>query len=251
MMVRGIASVALSCLLMAGCKSDSGVSYARDVAPILEQRCNVCHHAASRLGIDFSNPFDSETGIVRRPNTWFEPHMDAQGNEHQSDYEFIVDPFVPENSALVAKVREVSAYSDDEGNPMPYVLDALSEEELEDVEAWIAAGANDDETFEPVKDIFGRAISNGGQGGRCTFCHYPDAPNGLNVLDVFDPVEGMVGVESTFGGVIVDPGNPDGSVLMKRLRGDGVVQMPLTFPRLGEAEVQKIVDWIIAGAPNN
>ncbi len=247
-MIVRVVGLCVAGLLCFACKSDdSGVSYARDIAPILEDRCNVCHHPASKLGLDFANPFDPEVGIVGKANTWAAPH------DPPSDYEFIVDPFKPENSAIVAKVRDLDLDSGSDGNTMPYALDVLSDEELSAVEAWITAGAKDDETFENVATIFGTKIAFGPSGGsgRCTFCHYPDSPTGLNVLDVFDPDEGMFGVESRFGGLIVDPGSPDTSVLMQRLRGEGSVQMPLQLPRLDEAEVQMIVDWIIAGAPNN
>lgn len=254
MKVHGTVLALLGLLAAVGCKSDE-VSFSRDVAPILEARCNVCHLATSKLGVDFgvdfTNPFDPEFGIVGKSNTWAAPH--ANPEDPVSDYEFIVDPFNPENSGLIAKVRDLDLNPAIDGNAMPFALDELSFAELSDVESWIAAGANDDETFEPVATIFGTAIRFAPElgAGRCTFCHYPDAPNGLDVLDVFDPVHGMVGVESRFGGLIVDPGNPDTSVLMKRLRGEGVKKMPLQLARLDPHQVQLIVDWILAGAPNN
>ena len=71
------------------------------------------------------------------------------------------------------------------------------------------------------------------------------------MLDVFDADEGMVGVAASSGGVLVVPGDPANSVLMRRLRGEGGARMPLHFTPLRPEEVQKIVDWIVVGAPNN
>ena len=44
------------------------------------------------------------------------------------------------------------------------------------------------------------------------------------------------------------PGNPDGSAIYT-LTKSGV--MPFGGPKLSDADVQKIFDWIKAGAPNN
>lgn len=52
----------------------------------------------------------------------------------------------------------------------------------------------------------------------------------------------------------VTPNNPDSSYLVKKLRGDADIQgarMPNGSPPLSAAELDRIVRWINAGAPNN
>lgn len=237
--------VGLVASLTLGCGGDTeGISYEKDIAPIFEGRCNICHHPASAIGYDFTDPFDPENGIVGKENSWIA--------DHDSPYELIVDPGNPENSSLLGKVRDPDLDPATDGNKMPFRPEALNEEELASVEAWIASGANDDASFEPVKRIFGTEIAlRPSLSGRCTWCHYPDSPTGLSVLDVFDPDEGLVNVESSAGGVLVVPGDPASSVLMRRLRGEGGARMPLHFTPLSAEEVQKIIDWIVVGAPDN
>ncbi|MDA0336177.1 MAG: hypothetical protein O2782_13515 [bacterium] len=48
----------------------------------------------------------------------------------------------------------------------------------------------------------------------------------------------------------IDPGNPDGSYLLQKVRGTGAgSQMPLGGAPLSASEIQLIVDWVSAGAP--
>jgi len=47
----------------------------------------------------------------------------------------------------------------------------------------------------------------------------------------------------------IDPGNPDGSYLLQKIRGTGAgSQMPLGGAPLSAAEIQLIVDWVTVGA---
>ncbi len=231
--------------LLAGCGSDSSsISFKRDIQPIFEGRCNICHHPDSAIGYDFTDPFNSETGIIGKENSWFA--------DHDTPYEFIVSPGDPENSSLLGKVRDVDLDPLTDGNKMPFRPEALSPEELAQVEAWIDGGALDDASFEPVQRIFGTEISlRPSLSGRCTWCHYPGSPTGLSVLDVFDPDEGLVNVASATEGVLVVPGDAASSVLMRRLRGEGGARMPLHFTPLSADEIQTITDWIVLGAPED
>ncbi len=228
-----------------GCDSDSTkVSYERDIKPIFEGRCNICHHPTSAIGYDFTDPYNSETGIIGKENSWFA--------NHDTQYELIVDPGNPENSSLLGKVRDPDLDPLVDGNKMPYRPEALTAEELTSVEAWINGGALDDASFEPVARIFGTEISlRPSLSGRCTWCHYPGSPTGLSVLDVFDSEEGMVNVESETEGILVIPGDAANSVLMKRLRGEGGARMPLHFTPLSDEEIQTITEWIVLGAPES
>jgi len=78
-----------------------------------------------------------------------------------------------------------------------------------------------------------------------------------------NPAEGMLLTSSAIAASIIDvtsnqrpnlkridPGNPDGSYLLQKVRGTGAKnQMPLAGAPLSAAKIQLIVDWINSGAP--
>lgn len=76
--------------------------------------------------------------------------------------------------------------------------------------------------------------------GRCGSCHGgPSAAAGLDLTTV----DGMRRSR------VVKPGDPDGSVLVRRLKGlDGKPQMPMGFVPLDEREIETIRRWIAQGA---
>lgn len=241
-------------LLLAACGGGGGesgidagnVSYAEDVAPIFSGSCMFCHHEGGAAPGDMENTFDPETGLINQPNTWVEAHG--------SDETVLVDPGNVDNSFILVKVQEDLHVPEEDGSLMPLHLPRFTEDELATVEQWIADGAQNDAFFdENVKPLFGDDITLGRRAGRCTYCHYPGTPNGMSVLDVFDPETGMVGVESVYGGLIVAPGDPDASVLMKKLRGEPGVgaQMPFHPTPLTEHQVDVIASWIAGGALDN
>lgn len=217
------------------------VSFTANIAPIFAELCNDCHHPGSATIIDLTNPFDPETGVIGRPNTW------AVNGSPQA---VIVDPGNPDGSFLVTKVEATDLDAHVNGSPMPSLFPRLDAVELASVERWILDGAADDAWFRgEVATIFGTEISLRSTGGRCTFCHYPGSPTGMSVLDVFDPDEGMVGRPSRFGGTMVIPGDPGASVLMAKLQGESAgTQMPLHHRRVTPTEVGWLREWIRLGA---
>jgi len=80
---------------------------------------------------------------------------------------------------------------------------------------------------------------------RCTVCHSgAAAPNGLQ-LDSHETA-----ISGGWMGPVLLAGNPDGSPLIRRLRGQIIPQMPLNGPPyLSEAEISMIADWILTGMP--
>lgn len=79
---------------------------------------------------------------------------------------------------------------------------------------------------------------------RCVICHNgPGAPLGLQ-LDSYTGV--MKGSQK---GPVVRSGNPDGSELIRRLRGISQPRMPLTGPPfLSDSQIAGIAAWVQAGA---
>ncbi len=90
---------------------------------------------------------------------------------------------------------------------------------------------------------------------RCALsgCHSGALPAGGMSLAA-DRIAGeIINVNSPAGGMKrIDPGNPDGSYLLRKVRGDSGIrgsQMPLSGSPLNAEEIEKIRAWIAAGAP--
>ncbi|RME81187.1 MAG: hypothetical protein D6775_14245, partial [Caldilineae bacterium] len=82
---------------------------------------------------------------------------------------------------------------------------------------------------------------------RCIKCHSGDKPpRGLR-LDSYDHV--LQG--GTYRAVIV-PGDPEGSELVRRIKGEALPRMPFDGPPfLSDEQIALIVRWIAEGAPDN
>jgi hypothetical protein len=77
----------------------------------------------------------------------------------------------------------------------------------------------------------------------CITCH-----GGAGDLSVETYADLMLGGIS---GLVVIPGDPDNSLLIKRLEGTINPQMPLDKPPLSQPQIDTIRDWIAEGALDN
>jgi PKD repeat protein len=87
----------------------------------------------------------------------------------------------------------------------------------------------------------------------CSGCHPPNASMDLRAGKTFASI---VGVSSSEQPSLkrVKPGDPDASYLLRKLNGGPGIsgsRMPQGGPFLVPAQIQRIRDWILAGAPNN
>jgi mono/diheme cytochrome c family protein len=80
---------------------------------------------------------------------------------------------------------------------------------------------------------------------RCVMCHAGEsAPSGLR-LDSLDALH-----KGSAKGPVVKPGDPAGSELIRRLKGQSLPRMPMTGPPfLSDAEIARFERWITAGLP--
>jgi hypothetical protein len=77
-------------------------------------------------------------------------------------------------------------------------------------------------------------------------CHIPGPANGLSLNNYAQLMQGGN------SGAVVLPGNPDGSIIVRRLEGTITPRMPLNGPPyLSASEIQLIRDWIEQGALEN
>ena len=83
--------------------------------------------------------------------------------------------------------------------------------------------------------------------GNCTGsgCHIPGPANGLSLNNYAQLMQGGN------SGAVVLPGNPDNSILVRRLEGSITPQMPFGRPPLSQSDIQLIRLWISEGALNN
>lgn len=82
---------------------------------------------------------------------------------------------------------------------------------------------------------------------RCSACHVSQSQGGLSVKDYNSLLKGGQ------NGSPVVKGDPDKSLLVRKLRGDPAVgvRMPVGGPYLSDAEISKVADWIKQGTNNN
>ncbi|UCF93424.1 MAG: hypothetical protein JSW39_04465 [Desulfobacterales bacterium] len=81
---------------------------------------------------------------------------------------------------------------------------------------------------------------------RCTMCHSGSQP----ALDLSLGSYAQLTAGSQNGPVVI-PGNPEGSELVRRIRGQSLPRMPFDGPPyLDAAEIALITEWIKRGAPD-
>jgi hypothetical protein len=76
-------------------------------------------------------------------------------------------------------------------------------------------------------------------------CHIPGPAYGLSLNNYAELMQGGL------SGPVVIAGDPDTSIMVRRLEGDIIPQMPYQRPALSPSDIQKIRDWIEQGALDN
>lgn len=191
-------------------------SFAADVRPLLQAKCASCHGETAQKGrLDLSTPMGIRKGGESGP---------------------VIAAGKPEESLLYQKVHA--------GMMPPRKKDRLTEAEVDTLRRWIAAGATDLPgavalTQHDVIPILLR---------RCTVCH------GLRKQEAGLDLRSKAGMlRGGKSGPAVVPGKPDESRLVQRLRAG---EMPprnrlveASVKPIEPAEVEVLVKWIAAGAP--
>jgi hypothetical protein len=240
-----------------GCSEDEGLTYSNDVRPLL-QDCTTCHRPGAPYGpppgaaTDILNPYGSG-GLVVSKNLWKEGHPEIDSPVNN------VTPGDPDDSFLIDKISDPPlAGSVGAGSPMPFQPERLTAAEITSLETWIAAGATQSAQFlAEVLPIIGNSGRFSGQpktDGKCQFCHYASTPNAPDLSDPFG-ANGLVNVAVSYraGALRVVPGDAEASFLMTKVKADDAsadygAPMPRRFDRLSTSQVERISQWIEAGA---
>lgn len=265
-----LAAVLLLALAACGEEEDNSVTYADDIRTLLNDRCVSCHQPGAPYGPDTGQGLDAaspyaEEGLVNSPNYWAAGHPEFPART--------VVAGDPEASFLIYKISDpalgyLPADPGIAGVAMPYQIPPMTAEEVAVVEQWVSDGAPDDMTFRcqiwypfmPTPDL-ARACGaryRPGVLGKCNGCHYAGTPNPPDLTAPFGP-QGLVGVQSHYRSDLlrVDPGSPETSLLVQKLRNSAQGNLPNStygspMPRpvlpLDEQQVALVRQWILEGA---
>ncbi|MCE7981251.1 MAG: hypothetical protein DYG89_08685 [Caldilinea sp. CFX5] len=202
----------------------SNVNYQDNILPIFEQHCAECH------GTD-----EPEEGLI------LTNYKDAMAG---SFYGAVIKPGDPDNSYLVELVKT---------GQMPKKGPDLTPAEIETIVAWINAGAPEkgsatsapsaaDATVDPATVSFAEDVLPIFT-EHCAECHGADEPEeGLVLTSYKDALAGSV------YGAVIKPGAPDDSYLVEMV---ATGQMPKRGADLTKVQIDTIIAWIKAGAPDN
>ena len=196
------------------------VSYEREVVPLLEQRCNKCHHPEEqRGGLDLT-----------RLDTML------RGGD---DLGAAIVPGKAEKSPLIQVLTgEIEP-------EMPKKGEKLAPAEIDLLRRWIAEGAKDDSTVFANHEVafFEREIRPV-LAARCFKCHAgEDAEHGLRLTSRQSI---LMGGER---GPAAIAGQPAESLLLRAIRHEGELKMPRGGDRLSAAQASAFEQWIAMGMP--
>lgn len=215
------------------------VSFVRQVAPLLVAKCAGCHIQRSR------GEFNMATYVSL-----------SRGSES--------GPVIMAGDASGSRIVEVIASGD-----MPRGGGKVSDEELNLLSAWIKAGAKFDgpdsaapltsfaagskpEEPDPRLKVVAASGNEEAQFARdvgpvllehCFECHGEQNPRNQFSVATFAQL-----LQGGTSGVVLVPGQPPESLLVKKIRGSAGARMPLDRPPLSEETIAKIETWIALGA---
>ena len=107
--------------------ASSGVSFSKDVQPIFNNNCVVCHQGAGQAGLTLE-PNLSYSKLVGVPST-------------ESATELRVKAGSPDQSYIIAKLQGTQVQAGGSGAQMPYGAAPLSSAQISLIQQWITAGA--------------------------------------------------------------------------------------------------------------
>jgi hypothetical protein len=210
----------LACLVIPAVASSAPVSFDREILPLLESRCNECHHPEKqRGGLDLTR---IET--IRRGGDEMGP---------------AIVPGRPVDSPLIQVLTGAKEPK------MPEKGEPLATHDIELLRRWIAEGAKDDSPVFASEDVshfeneIRPVLAN-----RCFKCHAGhDAEHGLRLTSRHAILSGGQ------RGPAAVAGDADASLLMKAVRHDGELRMPQNGDALSERQIAAFALWIAKGLP--
>ena len=206
----------------------SGAYFDQHIQPILATRCLACHDTESKVSkLDLTTRARALRGGDKGPA-------------------FV--PGDPQSSLLLKVIKH-------ETQPfMPVGADPLPKNEIDRITAWIASGAPYSEAVVEISDEAGRRRAAGKKlfaehvkplfETTCLKCHSTETK--ASGLDLSNRASMLDGGEN---GVAVEPGDAKASRLYKAIAHEIEPHMPFRSPRLEQETIDRVAEWINAGAP--
>ncbi|MBI3839781.1 MAG: hypothetical protein HY288_17805 [Planctomycetia bacterium] len=214
-------------------------SFTKQVAPLLVAKCANCHIQRSRgefsMGSYVSLSRGSKSGTVIMPG-------DAQGSRI---IEVLVSGDMPrsggklsdEDVGLLAAWINAGATFDGPDSAAPLTSFAQPKAKDETQSKIEVVAATGKEAVQFARDVGPVLLDH------CTECHGEQNPRNQFSVHTFDRL--LRGGDS---GVVLAPGKPADSLLIRKLRGMAGKRMPLERPPLAEETIARIEKWIELGA---
>ncbi|MEO8177427.1 MAG: hypothetical protein ABI895_01215 [Deltaproteobacteria bacterium] len=283
---RGVRLSPLLALVLCACgEAEGGGSYSREIKPLLDRRCSVCHFTGNGYA-DTEDPYDPERGIVGGPNEWY------TGHDHGPPLN--IAPGDPDNSFVFEKLTNLALQPEacptweqftpegcesfNAGFFMPPAPRRLKDVQIEMVRQWILDGAETEAFYDTSRsngadysvanllgdysrytDRRGRmyppvtCLFIGGDPGcvQCVSCHRKDGP--YHPQGVSADLLVNVRAEMRNDLMLVAPGKPEESFLMMKLEAtqftsDVGAPMPHGYEPFSEEQVAHLREWIVEGA---
>jgi mono/diheme cytochrome c family protein len=124
---RDVSAIVLAMTLVACDSPPAGPSFTRDIVPLLNRHCVMCHMADGAQGELSLHP---------------QSHLALVGVASSQSDMLLVKPGDVEASYLYHKLRGSHLSVGGEGDSMPYQRDLLDSKDISLLEQWIAQGAN-------------------------------------------------------------------------------------------------------------
>jgi mono/diheme cytochrome c family protein len=212
-------------------EEDNTQFFTQKVRPIFAQSCYTCHTTEMAGGLRL----DSHEGVLKG-----------------GDSGPAIVPGDPEHSKLIEAVRQTGDLK------MPPKGEKLTASEVADLAEWVKRGGVWDsaEPTKPVVALLTAAQVKGSPGddyfenkvrpifaAQCNSCHVDREAGGLSLATR----EGLLKGGDTGPGIVV--GDPDKSLLLVAVHQSGELKMPKKAPKMSEADISTLSDWVKMGAP--
>jgi mono/diheme cytochrome c family protein len=213
----------------------SEVSFNKQIAPILVGACRNCHIQRA------SGMFSMATYNALMMGKGGASVIEKGKADRSRMMEVIESGEMPQNGRklpdeqiklLATWINQGAKFDGD--NPAANIAANLPKKERPKLDVVKASGK---ETVKYSRDI-ASVIST-----QCTSCHGGQNPRAQLSLETFNRL-----LRGSNNGVILTPGKPAESELIKRLKGEGVQRMPLNAPPLPNDVIAKFEKWIAEGA---
>lgn len=213
-----------------------GVSFTKEIVPLIVGRCNNCHVNGMRGNFSMATYDALMKGTNDGPV--FTPGK-SQGSRlmdvlESGDMPRGGSPLSTEEKALIAKWIDQGARFDGK-DKAARISDGQPDQPPRPTLSVVQASGGE-------KSLFSRDIAPV-LAGQCTGCHGAQQPRAQLGLDTFSRL-----LNGGQDGLVITPGKPDESLLIRKIKGTAGARMPLNGTPLSDDVIAKFETWVAEGA---